>query len=164
MKRIIERFAPAIVYLPDLLDHVFRYKHKPRTRVFILRQNGADRQLLLVRNLLTPRVWSLPGGGIKRGEDKFAAAKRELEEELSVRSYTSFDFLFDRTMSKRGVEWSYYYFLATTEENIGKLGFDVSEARWVSFDEIESLALDISLNREDLSDVRHRIDHSAQNR
>lgn len=41
-------------------------------------------QLLVVRHSYGPQVWSLPGGGLKKGEDPEAAARRELFEELGI--------------------------------------------------------------------------------
>jgi 8-oxo-dGTP pyrophosphatase MutT (NUDIX family) len=40
------------------------------------------RNVLLVRHSYGPPVWTLPGGGIARGEDAAAAARREFAEEL----------------------------------------------------------------------------------
>lgn len=41
--------------------------------------------VLLLRHSYGPRVWALPGGGVKAGEDPGFAAMRELEEELGYR-------------------------------------------------------------------------------
>lgn len=40
--------------------------------------------VLLVRHTYGPPVWDLPGGGVKRGEDPLAAARREMAEELGL--------------------------------------------------------------------------------
>lgn len=47
-------------------------------RVILLRHN----RVVLVRHWLTPGVWTLPGGGIKKGETPREAAIREIHEEL----------------------------------------------------------------------------------
>jgi 8-oxo-dGTP pyrophosphatase MutT (NUDIX family) len=41
-------------------------------------------EVLLVRHTYGSRDWALPGGGIKRGEDPAATARREMAEELGV--------------------------------------------------------------------------------
>ena len=41
--------------------------------------------LLLVRHSYGPAEWTLPGGGIARGEDACAAARREVREETGCR-------------------------------------------------------------------------------
>lgn len=40
--------------------------------------------VLLVRHTYGDPEWNLPGGGIRRGEEPAAAARREMEEELGV--------------------------------------------------------------------------------
>ena len=41
-------------------------------------------QLLVVRHSYGPPVWGLPGGGVRKGEDPEAAARRELLEEVGM--------------------------------------------------------------------------------
>lgn len=52
-----------------------------RARVLIFNETG---DLLLVKNRLAPNRWQLPGGGIKHAESIERAARRELQEELSL--------------------------------------------------------------------------------
>lgn len=54
-------------------------------RVILIR----DGRVVLVRHWLTPDVWTLPGGGINKGETPGEAAKREVFEEVgyTVRSF-----------------------------------------------------------------------------
>lgn len=42
----------------------------------------SDGRLLLVRHSYGPKVWSFPGGGLRKGEDPAVAAAREFSEEL----------------------------------------------------------------------------------
>lgn len=51
-------------------------------RVLVL--DAADR-VLLIRHSYGSRRWMLPGGGLKRGENRLEAAAREVLEEVSVR-------------------------------------------------------------------------------
>lgn len=51
-----------------------------RVRVAILHDN----KVLVVKNLIGPNKWDLPGGGIKSGETAEVAARRELIEELRL--------------------------------------------------------------------------------
>ena len=48
----------------------------------IVRNEGGD--VLLVRHAYGPQVWTLPGGGMKRGEDAVETARREMMEELGA--------------------------------------------------------------------------------
>jgi 8-oxo-dGTP pyrophosphatase MutT (NUDIX family) len=43
-------------------------------------------RVLLVRHTYGAAEWLLPGGSVKRGEDPFAAARREMHEELGIES------------------------------------------------------------------------------
>jgi 8-oxo-dGTP pyrophosphatase MutT (NUDIX family) len=41
-------------------------------------------RVLLVRHSYGPRVWDLPGGGVKAAESAIVAARREMAEELGI--------------------------------------------------------------------------------
>lgn len=53
----------------------------PRAYILIL----ADDEVLLVKNWLGNGEWSLPGGGIQKGETAQIAVIRELEEETGIK-------------------------------------------------------------------------------
>lgn len=52
-----------------------------RVRVLIVNE---EKEVLLVRNWLGHQMWTLPGGGIKRGETPAEAATREVHEETGL--------------------------------------------------------------------------------
>lgn len=52
-----------------------------RARILIIDQ---DERILLVQHWARGDTWSLPGGGIDKGETPIQAARRELHEELGV--------------------------------------------------------------------------------
>lgn len=56
-------------------------KGKHRVRVMVVNERG---EVLLVRSWFGHQRWSLPGGGIRRGEKPKAAALRETFEETGV--------------------------------------------------------------------------------
>lgn len=58
-----------------------RVRRGRRAKVVVRRQTD---EILLVRNALGRRNWTLPGGGVERSESDAAAAVRELHEELGV--------------------------------------------------------------------------------
>jgi 8-oxo-dGTP pyrophosphatase MutT (NUDIX family) len=41
-------------------------------------------QVLLVRHTYGNRIWDLPGGAVKRGEEPLGTARREMHEELGI--------------------------------------------------------------------------------
>ena len=67
-----------------LLVPVLRLQGKlaknPRVRLLLVRDN----QVLLVQNWFSPQQWTLPGGGVERGESERMALQREIKEELGV--------------------------------------------------------------------------------
>lgn len=73
-----------------LFGHVIYWLTRPIQIPFLARGLRAyvaimvGDELLIVRNWLSDGRWSLPGGGIKRGESKLLAAKRELMEEIAL--------------------------------------------------------------------------------
>lgn len=65
--------------------HVFRVLNmltgQQRAKVLLINGQG---EILLVQNTLGDRRWTLPGGGIEKGESANDAAIREVHEELGI--------------------------------------------------------------------------------
>lgn len=57
---------------------------KPRLAGVTVIATNHHGEVLLVRHSYGPDIWSLPGGGVGRGEEARAAARREIREELGV--------------------------------------------------------------------------------
>ena len=74
----------ALMPLAHRVRHSWRrWRKAPIIGCSIVIVDGAGRVLLL-RHSYGPPVWSLPGGGIGRGEDPMVAARREVREELAL--------------------------------------------------------------------------------
>ncbi len=54
---------------------------RPRARVLVVNEHD---QVLLIQPYISHGFWTLPGGGLKRGETAVAAARRELYEETGI--------------------------------------------------------------------------------
>lgn len=78
-----------------------------RARVLVI----ADGAILLVRNWAGSGNWSMPGGGLKRGEPPIHGAARELHEELGIAAQESQlrDLGVTRARS-RGISYTAYLF------------------------------------------------------
>ena len=93
-------------------------------------------EVLLVRHTYGhERRWELPGGGVKRGEEPAAAARREAREELGVDigDWRFLGDLFERIDGKRDRLWCFESELAAGE--VERDGVEIAEARW--FDRAE---------------------------
>lgn len=89
MLRLIERLIPAGLHRAGL-RLAFRVRHHWRRwrkapingcNVILTDLRG---DILLLRHSYGPDNWSLPGGGVDRGESPLEALKRELDEELGL--------------------------------------------------------------------------------
>ena len=82
-------FLPAPLHRLALpLAHAVRYywrrwRKAPIAGVSVVVTNLSG-DVLLLKHSYGPDVWSLPGGGLGRGEDPLEAARREVREELGV--------------------------------------------------------------------------------
>lgn len=74
----------ALMPLAHAVRHRWRrWRKTPIAGVSVIVTNiGGD--VLLLKHSYGPAVWSLPGGGLARGEDPMDAARREVREELGV--------------------------------------------------------------------------------
>ncbi|MGY6551348.1 MAG: NUDIX domain-containing protein [Erythrobacter sp.] len=63
--------------------HWRRWRKAPIAGVNVIITNRAG-EVLLLRHSYGADVWALPGGGMGRGEDPQAAARREMREELDL--------------------------------------------------------------------------------
>jgi ADP-ribose pyrophosphatase len=107
-----------------------------------------DENVLLVRRGQPPAedLWAIPGGSVEIGETLQEAAEREIREETGVRIraaepiYT-FDVI-ERDKSGR-IRFHYVIVDLLADFVSGELtaGDDAVEARWVSAEEIDSLAV-----------------------
>jgi ADP-ribose pyrophosphatase YjhB (NUDIX family) len=74
--RIVGPFASLFLYTYTIVTK------RPRVRVIV---ENEFKEVLLIVNVLRKRTyWTLPGGGMNRGEEAASAAKRELYEETGI--------------------------------------------------------------------------------
>ncbi len=109
--------------------------------------DGAGLQVLLIRRGIDPFIgaWALPGGFVRMDEDLESAARRELEEETSLRE-VFLDQLYtfgatDRDPRGRVVSVAYFA-LVRPDQHPAKADTDASEAAWFPLDALPGLAFD----------------------
>jgi 8-oxo-dGTP pyrophosphatase MutT (NUDIX family) len=105
------------------------FSRSTRTRILLIHND----RLLIVKNWLSSGHWSLPGGGIKRGEDPGIGAVRELYEETAINiSATELTPLGKGFTSQYGIGFSFYaYFIILDKEVVTKRELiEVAEMRW----------------------------------
>ncbi|MBD2840868.1 NUDIX domain-containing protein [Erythrobacter rubeus] len=74
----------AIMPIAHRLRHRWRrFLGRPIAGVSVVVTN-LQGDVLLLRHSYGPKVWALPGGGLKRGEDPQECARREVREELGI--------------------------------------------------------------------------------
>ena len=81
LPRSLHRLALRVAHR---LRHVWRRLAKPQLRGVSVILRDPEGRVLFVRHTYGPPDWSLPGGGIARGEAPEAAARREMAEELAL--------------------------------------------------------------------------------
>ncbi len=82
---------------------VSQVSNRPRARVLVFNERN---ELLLVKNVISRGQWSLPGGGVNRGEELAEAARRELHEEVGIDRPTE-QFMYVTTLDKQQTGMSF---------------------------------------------------------
>lgn len=115
-----------------------------RTRTLLVHKD----EILLVQDSLRffsdNESWTLPGGGIKRGENLNVAAARELREELNISIEPSaLTLLSEQQSGGYGLTYKAYFMLyeCTVKPKLGKLSYELRSARWFSIKDAAALPL-----------------------
>lgn len=126
-----------MIYLPSIFLTV---------DILLFRTINGQQEILLIQRLKEPfkDCWALPGGFVDKGEDLEDAAKRELEEETSIKVTTLQQF---RTYGKpdrdpRGHTVSVVFYGTVVETIIATANDDAKSVQWFSVNELPPLAFD----------------------
>ena len=119
----------ALLPLAHRLRHAWRrWRKVPIAGVSVVITNlGGD--VLLLKHSYGPNVWSLPGGGLRRGEDPLLAARREVREELGIELAWIAQFATLEEMIS-GSPHTAYLFAATCDQRPKPDGREIVEARF----------------------------------
>lgn len=119
----------AILPIAHAVRHRWRrWRKVPIAGVSVIITNlGGD--VLLLKHSYGPDVWSLPGGGLARGEDPMEAARREVREELGI-ELPRVDATGTLEEVLSGSPHTAHLFAATCDQNPRPDGREVVEARF----------------------------------
>lgn len=111
-----------------------------RSRVLLV----ANDRVLLTRGTLSAGEWSLPGGGIHRGENVAIGASREIYEELGiVLTADQLRALAVEPARNSGIAYNAHFLVARLDEYVKPMpSLEVAEARWVPTADVQKLRHD----------------------
>lgn len=135
--KVARRFSPFALLGMRLYSNL---TNQARSRVMILNE---ENEILLVKNVIDPTNWSLPGGGVERGETPLKAAQREVREELSLRLATSsLTFLAEYPRGTQGVPYRAVVFSSRVSKRAVKLDayqrYEIADVQWHSIERLPS--------------------------
>ncbi len=112
-------------------------RNSERTRVIVFNERG---EILVVRGwVASSKRWSLPGGGLHRGEKPLQGALRETYEEVGLAlDIESMKFLSMVRSTSKGLSVKLHVFSAKVIGNpeLRLQQLEIAEARWVSLPEL----------------------------
>jgi 8-oxo-dGTP pyrophosphatase MutT (NUDIX family) len=89
-----------------------------------------DTHVLLIKNVVGSRQWTLPGGGYHSKESGEQCAKREVREELGI-TLTHLQPIGAVNELSRGATWNYDCFVSHLDEiSEIHLSIELSDAQW----------------------------------
>lgn len=138
MKRRLKRFIGVIGFWVAWPLWWALLRGTQRTRVLCVYED----EVLLVLPTLAPNRWSLPGGGIREGEDPAEAACRELHEEIGVRVEPGeLQMLaIEPANEDSGIHYHCHYYAAVlSEQPVLRSTLEIADARWLPRERIDEL-------------------------
>ncbi len=121
----------APLFFVGLVVYSFITKRQ-RVRVLV---TDKDHRILLVRGVISSGDWTLPGGGLERGESAVDAAQREVFEEVGIK-LTKSSLKYLRTLKSPEIKISYtapLYCASITKAEASSIKIDqyeIRDAQW----------------------------------
>ena len=134
MKSIWQKIGIALFWLVWPVLGLY-LRRTTRTRLLIV----CGSEILVTKTWLGDGRWSLPGGGLHRGEDPAAGVLRETREEIGISLQPGVVRLIsEQPYRGRGLEFNCYYFVAELAEkpSLKLHPLEMSGSRWVTLGDI----------------------------
>lgn len=140
-------YTLGIIALPVFLNGTKRVK------VAIIDPNA--NQILLCRTWISSQVWNLVGGGIKRNEDKFEAARREVKEETGLDvDVAELEYIAEVNESEFMANFSSHIFmLHIAKKKVAKPRFELIDLQWHKLDKLPKPYNNQTINRHNIKQL-----------
>jgi len=128
MQRVLSRFWRAVLT-------IYRFVVRPdieRVRAVILHEH----HILLVQHVGGDGLWTLPGGGVHRGEDHVAALEREIYEELRIELASTLFLVTIFDAQRFHTQTAHCYQATAHKTDIEPLRREILAARWFPFSDL----------------------------
>lgn len=137
-RKLKQKIKRTVIRLGYPLAKIFWFIFRPSSQAAKVVLNH-ENSILLIRHSFGPYYWTLPGGGIKKGEDPAIAAVREVKEELNINITTPI-FLGTTPLStdyKNCTIFVFSFSPPTQDFRIDEV--ELVEAKWFSLTELPKL-------------------------
>jgi 8-oxo-dGTP pyrophosphatase MutT (NUDIX family) len=112
--RLLQFLGRCIFWLAWPVFYVY-FAHSERTRILMIHND----QILVMKNWLGDGKWSLPGGGLHKGEPATEGALRELYEETGIQlQSTALQELGTERYESRGIHFRFYAYVARLNDDV----------------------------------------------
>jgi ADP-ribose pyrophosphatase YjhB (NUDIX family) len=134
MKKLWQKLGIVVFWLSWPVSYIYLHGSE-RTRVLLM----SGDQILLVQDWHSDGKWSLPGGGLRKGENRVAGAVRELQEEVGLQpTPQQLKPIASSVYRHHGLTSMNYYFLATLPEPmVVRTHFpEIIAAKWIDYHKV----------------------------
>ncbi len=131
MRRLLERLGIVVFFLAWPAFYIY-LRRSERTRIIVTNEDGT--KVLITRNWISDGLWSLPGGGLHRGEPVATGAQRELHEETGIKlEARQLRFVGKQTYHKYGHTFVFHTFVAHAPafDKLRRQKHEVSRMEWI---------------------------------